>query len=266
MAWFLIADGVRRGTSATVVAVLVLGVIAQSLFQFYLRPEVFAFALFCALVYTLGRHESSGDRKYLAIALGLMLIWANTHGSVGLGLLALGLYCAERVIREGLRGNERDQTMLLTMLALPVLAFIVACINPEHINLPLAFRITSKIWTETIAEWLPLTFNSSSVLIKVAVVAVIGTTAAAVALKRETSYWMAVFVLVMALFTLRYRRFLIWALLGAVPLLSTNLAIIRARVVGPDQRAAVADRRTRADRSHGRVGARHPVCRSQPAP
>jgi len=230
LSWCLIADGVRRGTSGAVVSLLVLCVIAQSLFQFYLRPEVFAFALFGLLVWTLGKHKETDDRRYLGVALAVILIWANTHGSIGMGLLALGLYCAERVIREWLKGDGRDQTMFLTMLALPPIAFVVACINPEHINLPLAFRITSELWTKTIGEWLPLTMAGSSVIIKLAVLTIIGTTAAAIAVKRETSYWMAVFVVVMAIFTIKYRRFLTWALLGAVPLLSTNLAIIREHV------------------------------------
>jgi len=234
MSWLLIADGMRRGSRAAIVAVLVLCVIAQSLFQFYLRPEVFAFALFALVVWSLGQHQHYRDRRYLGLALFAILLWSNTHGSVGLGLFALGLYCAEQVIRLWLEGPDRDRSELAIMLALPPLAFVVACINPETINLPLAFRITHKLWTSTIGEWLPLTLSGSSVMVKIAAVAVIATTVAALVLRRETAFWALVFVAVMTGFAVEYRRFLTWALLGAVPLVSTNLAIIGRAVADRD--------------------------------
>jgi hypothetical protein len=64
------------------------------------RAQAFAYLLFIALVWLILRDaEGRGGWFSLAAAVPLLVLWANLHGSVVLGVLLLAAYCAWKCVR-----------------------------------------------------------------------------------------------------------------------------------------------------------------------
>jgi hypothetical protein len=157
------------------------------------------------------------------------LLWANLHASVGIGLLAIALYCVQRFVSDFF-SSSRDRHALLWTLLTPPIAFAAACINPEGIRLPLSFRVVSDVWVGTIREWLPLASSQLTAALQIAGAATALSTVAAIALTRRTVWWLAAQVGVMVALTITYRRFLPFALFASVPLLAANIGLIKAQL------------------------------------
>ncbi|MSP62137.1 MAG: hypothetical protein EXR72_17745 [Myxococcales bacterium] len=221
--FLLLREMIRRGLSVTTTVALLLFLLAWQLFFFYLRPELFALLAFAALLHWLGEQERGRATRPPWAALGLIVLWANLHGSVGVGVLAFCLFSVERGAI-ALRGRGR----WWGYLALPPLAFAAACVNPEGIGLPLAFRVLSPTWVAHTMEWAPLPIAGDPTLQLAGLVVAVSTIAAG----RRASPWRAVLVLLLALMTLRYQRFLRYTLIAAAPLLAGNLAALASRLEG----------------------------------
>jgi hypothetical protein len=218
----MIARGLHPATAAAILATF----LAQVMFQLYLRPELFALLSFAVLVHALGCHERTGQRRWLGVALAAILFWANTHGSVSLGLLAVGIYAATRGATAWLRG-DRDVRHLLWWAALPVAAFIVACINPAGLGVVLSFTVVTPAWAARWWEWQPLASGGLDRTWVVAAIVVLATTVMA---GRRTSWWLVSLVVILAILGWQHRRIARYALYAAGPLLATNLSAIRAHL------------------------------------
>ena len=214
---------VRRGASVAASAAILALLLAHSVFELYLRPEMFSFVALAVVLHLLGEHERSGRRVLLVAILGTIVLWANVHGSVAIGLLAVGLYAAEAAVRAWAEGRRRDGWIAL---ALPVAAFVASCVSPEGWNTALAFRILSAGCNDQ-REWAPLTLTMMSPILFVGGVVVVVTTVAA---GRRVSIWRACLVLALAILVARHRRFVTSALIAAAPLLAGNIASIRQRL------------------------------------
>lgn len=234
MAMLLLREAVARRVTAGVAAVLVLTLLSERFMVWFLRPETFAFAMFAAVLACAGTHGRTSDRLALAIPIPLMALWSNTHGSVGVGLLPFGLYCGQRLLVE-LRGREgeRDWRHIAALAVAPLAAFGASALNPEGFGIPLAFKITSPVWTETIGEWLAFDPAEVSTLTLAAGAAVVLLAiAGAVARPRVMvrSLWLIATVAILVTLGLKYRRFITFAEIAAVPLCATSLAAIRDRL------------------------------------
>jgi hypothetical protein len=188
-----------------------------------LRPEMFAFAALAVLLHLLGEHERGPRRWHLPAALALIALWANLHGSVSIGLFALGLFAAEQLVRQ-----RHDRRRALTYLVLPVLALAAACLNPEGIRTPMAFRIMSPTWVKVTIEWQPLDWGDLYLAVRVLAIVVGVSTLIAI---RRTSPWRCLLVLMLVGQTLRYERIATFTFLAAMPLLARNLVVIGESVV-----------------------------------
>lgn len=188
------------------------------LYRLVLRPEMFAFAAFAVLLHLCGEHQRAPKRWHLPAAIALIALWANLHGSVSIGLFALGLYCAEQVLR-----HWRERRRALMFMAVPALGFLAACLNPEGIRAPLAFRIVSPTWTQAVIEWGPLDWSEVPLSMRVLAFATAATTLVAI---RRTSPWRLGLVLVLAWYASRYDRFATHAFLASMPLLAIDIVAI----------------------------------------
>ena len=248
----LIRDAVRRGLAPRVSAAIAVFVVGYGFSSFYMRPETLAFALFAGVLASIGAHARTQQRRYLIIPIALCVLWSNVHGSVGIGLFALGLYCAEVVSRQWLfaRGSRDrggpgsgDRALVLWALAAPPLALALSCLNPEGVSLPLAFQVVSDVWVGSIREWRPLHSSMVVPMLQVAALAVVVTTVAAVAVAKKTVWHLVVLVTVLSALSVAFRRFVPFAMFAAVPLVAANLVHLRRlresgnarlwRVVGP---------------------------------
>ena len=219
----------RRGLSRIGAVALLTLLVAQGCFNFYLRPELFAFLALAALHHLLGEHERTGRLGALAASVGLLALWPNLHGSSGIGLMVLGVYCAERLVRVFVARPPRgpiDRRALAVACATPVVGLVATFANPEGPGAILAFRVVSPFYVTHTAEWLPQRWGDMPLLLQAAVATVIGTSAIAVALRR-VSPWRLAQALVLGALAFKYHRFTLYALIGAAPLLAGNLAALR---------------------------------------
>ena len=128
-----------RGLGAIALAATALAVAAMSTFL-VVRSAELSFALLAATLWALDAHRRYPGTRRGRVALGafvlLMLLWANVHGSVplglGIGAVYLGHRLASRFAPTRLRAllPERDGTDVGTTTGALALAAAVACINP----------------------------------------------------------------------------------------------------------------------------------------
>lgn len=222
----LILDAIKRGIAAPAAAAMIVFILGNSLFRLYLRPETLAFGVFGLLLFVLGRIEATGNVRARIAVFPIMMLWPNLHGSVGIGLMAIGLFCAQELLRELFAGAARDRVKMWWALCTPPAAFVAACVNPEGIGLPLAIRVVTETWVRRILEWQPLPIGSWPPMALVVAIAVIATAVCAGALARRAAWWNVGTFAVLSAVTFKYGRFLTYAMIAAVPAVCGNLVVI----------------------------------------
>jgi hypothetical protein len=215
----LAREGMRVGVSPPVAALLAAFPLLHAPLQRYLRPELFAFVCLAGVLHLLGEHERRPRRALLASVLAILLLWANLHASVSLGLWVLGCYALEKGLRAH-GGRER-----LEWVAWPLAGFALACVSPQGLAGPLAFRIMRASWVVLTPDWQPL--PAWPPLLEGAALALL---VLVVAAGRRVSWWRLVAVVLMAYFATRYRRAIVPALIAAVPLAASCLVVVRERI------------------------------------
>jgi hypothetical protein len=204
--------------------------LSEFVFRAYLRPETFTFPLLAGLLSLLGRHERTRDARNLWATLPLLVLWANVHSSVAIGLAVVGCYAAELAFRT-IFALERRPRELQAALLLPVAAFAVTCVNPEGLREPLMFlNVTSADPTfESGVEWRPLALASMSAFFPWLLAFVVLSTLSALALVRRVSVWRTALFVLFLLVSVRHARFIKAALIVGVPLVAWNLVALRSR-------------------------------------
>ena len=115
------------------------------------RAQSFAMPLFAALVWLLARDARNPDRRIL-LALPLLALWANVHGSVVLGCALLGLRCAVGAAA-ALRG--RDVRELARHAGIACAALVAPFASPYGFDLLDYFRatMTNDALRGIVTEW-----------------------------------------------------------------------------------------------------------------
>jgi hypothetical protein len=80
-----------------------------------LRAQAYSF-LFFAVLLCLLELDSAGNRRWIAIWMAVVVLWVNMHGGVVIGIITLGLYWVERVVR------RKPHLHILGVIALSVAA------------------------------------------------------------------------------------------------------------------------------------------------
>ena len=140
----LLAAMIERGAPVRVAAVLALVTFLLAAPALALRPQLFAIVLFCALLWIA---SVRWWRRYLdVVAVVLVVLWANVHGSFVLAPLVLGFVWLEDVVRG--RPWRRSLAVLLAGTA-------ATLVNPFGIGVwSYAANIgIDPVIRETVSEW-----------------------------------------------------------------------------------------------------------------
>ena len=126
----------RRQGAGPVVSLLTLTLIIFVAKDFsYTRPQIFSFLCFAVLMYLYVDYIQGGRKLYLAPI--LMVFWANLHGGVILGTVALGLLiCGElcRYIVYRIRQHSfpaLSGRRLAILIIIGLLCLLASCLNPN---------------------------------------------------------------------------------------------------------------------------------------
>lgn len=116
-----------------------------------IRPQTFIYALFAFLLFLVDRREKVKPLLYRILLLVVFLLWANTHSSVILGLMIMGIFLIFRKV------SWFDF----------FLTFFGSCLNPHGIKLfYFAFQLSNLSTTaDRITEWFSPDFHSLPTLL-----------------------------------------------------------------------------------------------------
>ena len=151
---FLFA-AIRGRTLEKMLGILATIYFGWGVFSFGLRSQLIGFFFFNLTLYLLTKMK---ERPKLAFLLPLvMLVWANTHGSVILGLILILFYLISYAIASQIKHGLKN-LITTPLLASSLLATAVTLINP------FGFKIYEEAWrhfsgpidlSKLIAEWVP---------------------------------------------------------------------------------------------------------------
>jgi hypothetical protein len=172
-AFVLAALGARSlGAGPRGIVLVFFPVILAAPWAWTIRAQVFALPLFTGLVWLLASEARRPSRKvYLAIP--LLVVWANLHGSVALGALLTMLLAAIELVSS--RGRTiRRSALLLVLAPLAVLATPYGPLDTARyyrlmlLDPPFADRVTE--WQPSDPDWNTLVFYVLTALAVVIVV------------------------------------------------------------------------------------------------
>ena len=212
---------VRKGglTPAAAGFVLIPFVVVSRL-RLLVRPEI-ASLLFAVILLSVLLTESTnaGGMKRLLWIPALMVLWANVHAGVALGLMLLAVTLVGAVLEGAFREPPRELTGAGRLAVVSAASVAAVLVNPWGWRvLTVPFRLTSMMahgpfhnW-----EWQPSTWEASWPVLLL----VVASTAVAVASVIRRPAWRPVLVLtLLAFLVLRYRRNLaVFCLLAPIPL------------------------------------------------
>jgi hypothetical protein len=141
---------VKRGVPP-LLAAFALFAIGSLTFELWIpRPQVFSFSLTAALLTLLEEYRTSGNKKYLFGAGAIILVWANMHASVLLGIALIAGYAAALWL------EERRHLAGPLIVLLPAAAAI-SLLNPNGYEVWLyPLYIAPAVSQLNIAEWASL--------------------------------------------------------------------------------------------------------------
>jgi hypothetical protein len=125
-----------------------------------LRPQSFAYPLFAAVLWLLVTDARAPSRRVF-LALPLIVLWANLHGSVllGAGLVALAGACQ---VVGGLTASPRHLSVRGIVLAVAPWPFLFA--SPYALHLPAYYEkiLVGGNFSHFVSEWAPTTLTVST--------------------------------------------------------------------------------------------------------
>ena len=151
---FGIATAAARsfGAGPRAIWVMFLPVLVAAPWGWSIRAQMLALPLFTGLLWLLASEARRPTRR-IWLALPLLVVWANIHGSVALGALLVMLLCAYELVRS--RGGSWMRSVPLFVLApLAVLATPYGPIDTARyyhlllVDPPFAGRVTEWRWAE----------------------------------------------------------------------------------------------------------------------
>jgi hypothetical protein len=208
----------RRGAAPVGVLLALGGALVQCLLFAETRAQSYAYPLFVGLLWIL---LAQSDRTWLrraALALPLLVLWANVHGSVLLGV-AMVIVCCGRSAASGLRrkawrpaGGE---------VALSVLA--AGCVFATPYGTAMIgyyVRVLGDPALATIAEWQPSTFSPLNLPFIVILMGTLGLVCFARGKGVHVPIDMMLLAVVLGALAAHAVRYQTWFALGVAPLLA----------------------------------------------
>ena len=188
-ALLFVADGeAAAGAPPSIQLTVLFAAACGFVLQAQLRPQMFSFVLFGALLALLARDNYRRDAR-LWLTLPLMALWANLHGGFVIGLAALALYSTVALLQDiAAHASWRRGTGLIFLTAAATACTLVnpygagmwttvahALANPYTRNV---IRDWQPFWWAMLAQWRSA---PSGVVFYVAVIAMVAALASAMA-------------------------------------------------------------------------------------
>ncbi len=146
----------RRGASArSVAAVAGLALPSIALASLQVRPEAFAYLLFVAVAAILSSPRGLTWRR-AALVIGLLVLWANLHGSVVLGVALVVLRAAIDIARDA---RKRSLTPLPLLLAAASVGSLFASPYTLALRHYYAHTLFQPGFGRYLAQWQPTTLS-----------------------------------------------------------------------------------------------------------
>lgn len=163
VASYALALGVARAVGASGRSAALVGVAAIPALVPHtaVRAQTLAYPLFVALLGLLIFDARRGSSRRVLLALPILVVWANVHGSVLLGAALVTLFAGvEAVLR--LRGRGRTGWGLVGLLAVAPWACVLA--SPYGLGLVDYYRatVTNPVFAQVVGEWGPSSFPMQS--------------------------------------------------------------------------------------------------------
>jgi hypothetical protein len=154
----------RSGTHLAAAAATVL-VIPVAAACFTMRPQMIGYCFLLITLICLERFQQRRENS-LWILPPVFLLWVNTHGSIAVGFLALGLYLVSGLVafRSGFLVSSRwtaaQRRHLLLILLLCLLAATVTPYGTRLAAYPLEITLRQPLVARLVVEWQPLQLAS----------------------------------------------------------------------------------------------------------
>lgn len=192
-----------------------------------LRTQVFGLCMMCIFVYLIITNEKRSDKKNIVLITILFATWANTHGSIILGIGLLGLWLTLQVVL------TKKLPYLPAIVAFTT-AVSATLINPYGIDLLIQTftMLTNPTVTQANMDWQPLFaksaygFNVHEILLIIC-----SSTIGFPRLKEMKHRPILIIAIILLLFTIMTRRFM----LGLLPILLPFVFVQATTLLGRKQ-------------------------------
>jgi hypothetical protein len=163
VAAYAFALGVARGLGASgrSTALVGLAAIPALVPHTAVRAQTLAYPLFVALLTLLIVESRKGSSRRVLLALPILVVWANVHGSVLLGGLLVTLFAGVEAVRR-LRGRGSTGWGVVGVLAVAPWACVLA--SPYGLALVDYYRatVTNPVFAQVVGEWGPSSFPAQA--------------------------------------------------------------------------------------------------------
>lgn len=162
----------QKGSSALFAAMVVMISICAGVQRFIERPEVFSALYLVLILIVLDTYLETGKQSILAFVPALILLWANTHAAVILGIIIQAIFLAGLAIEHFLHIKQHKTQynagprQFATLSLLLLITGLTAGINPYGFRIfQVPFELTAIIdsgllnnqeWQRTTFQHLPL--------------------------------------------------------------------------------------------------------------
>ena len=157
IAFVLAAVGARLlGAGPRAIVLVFFPVILAAPFAWTIRAQVFALPLFVGLVWLLASETRRPSRR-VYLALPILVVWANLHGSVALGAMLTMLYAGDRARLDPRAARSDEMRSLFVLAPLAVLATPYGPVDTARyyrlllVDPPFADRVTE--WQPSDPDW-----------------------------------------------------------------------------------------------------------------
>jgi hypothetical protein len=213
----MVVARMRGAGTRSVAVVAVIAFLPALISSLQLRTQSFAYPLFVALLaIAAGRKALTWSR--LAIALWILCLWANLHGSVLLGAALLALRGGLDLL-EDVRARRRPRLLALAAVTLPWPCLLV---TPFPLQIPHYYATTAfnSSFSQYLGQWQPTTLSLASLPLFVLAFGFVWLVARS---RPELSRFERLAGLLLVAFAFLAVRNWIWLSLGAVALFPTAL-------------------------------------------
>ena len=147
------------GQDLHILAMLPLGAFFYLATAVWIRTQGFAYPLFIATLYLLASDARSDQPlRRTWLVLPMLLLWANLHGSVTLGVALVVLYGLTQLVRS-FRANQLIGRLCTRALAFIILPPLTLLATPYGISIVHYYRVTmlNPEFGKLVTEWKPVT-------------------------------------------------------------------------------------------------------------